>query len=113
MAKSVIILAAIIFIASAFSLYDLTDMISATKNAQVPNILKSYFGNTDCTTQLAAECALDIERTVIACSAAFESGGSNIIADIKCAKDLMADKKHCWPCICYEAQKKGWKIIGC
>lgn len=67
----------------------------------------------ECTEALEVECAVDIERTVKACSAAFETGGADIIADIKCTKDLMADKKHCWPCICKEAQKRGWKIIGC
>lgn len=68
---------------------------------------------TDCTESLVVECAADIEMTIRACAAAFESQGSNIIADIKCAKDLLADKKHCWPCICAEAKKKGWHIIGC
>jgi hypothetical protein len=68
---------------------------------------------TDCTEALEIECAVDIERTVRACAAAFESAGANIIADIKCAKDLMADKKHCWPCICAEAKKRGWHVIGC
>lgn len=68
---------------------------------------------TDCTEALVVECAADIEMTVRACAAAFESQGANIIADIKCAKDLMADKKHCWPCICAEGKKKGWHIIGC
>jgi len=68
---------------------------------------------TDCTEALVVECAADIEMTVRACAAAFESQGTNVIADIKCAKDLMADKKHCWPCICAEAKKKGWHIIGC
>ena len=69
--------------------------------------------NAECTKQLEVECAVDIEKTVKACSAAFETGGSDIIADIKCARDLMSDKKHCWPCICAEAKKKGWHIIGC
>lgn len=67
----------------------------------------------ECPESLAVECAVDIERTVKACSAAFETGGSDIIADIKCTKDLLSDKKHCWPCICYEATKRGWKIVGC
>lgn len=55
---------------------------------------------TVCTEALVVECAVDIEMTVRACAAAFESQGANIIADIKCAKDLLADKKNCWPCIC-------------
>ena len=112
MVKTIVVLAAIISIISAFSFVDLAGFLSNLKleNARLP--IKPY-GAADCTTQLAAECALDIERTVKACAAAFESEGANIIADIKCAKDLLSDKKTCWPCICYEAEKKGWKIIGC
>ncbi len=67
----------------------------------------------ECTWQLELECAIVIESTVLACSKAFETQGSDIIADIKCAKDLMADKKACWPCICAEAKKKGWHVVGC
>lgn len=67
----------------------------------------------ECTWQLELECAIVIESTVLACSKAFETQGSDIIADIKCAKDLMADKKTCWPCICAEAKKKGWHVVGC
>lgn len=67
----------------------------------------------ECTEKLELECVVDIERTVKACAAAFETEGADIIADIKCAKDLLADKKHCWPCICAEAKKKGWHVIGC
>ena len=76
-----------------------------------PFIYASF--NAECTKQLEVECAVDIEKTIKACSTAFETGGSDVIADIKCAKDLMSDKKHCWPCICAEAKKKGWHIIGC
>jgi hypothetical protein len=88
------------------------DIKKRIQNRDIADIIASV-QNTDCTTQLAAECALDIEKTVKACAAAFETQGGNIIADIKCAKDLLADKKTCWPCICFEAEKKGWKIIGC
>lgn len=66
-----------------------------------------------CTEKLEIECAVDIEKTIRACAAAFETGGADVIADIKCARDLMADKKHCWPCICAEAKKKGWHVVGC
>ena len=73
-----------------------------------------YFSiNAECTKQLEIECAVDIEKTVKACAAAFETGGSDVIADIKCARDLLSDKKHCWPCICAEAKQKHWHIIGC
>lgn len=113
MAKIIFILAAVIFAVSAFSLSDISEMLNVRSQMEGIKQMNPFIKNTDCTKQLAAECALDIERTVKACAAAFESEGANIIADIKCAKDLMADKKHCWPCICYEAQQKGWKIIGC
>jgi hypothetical protein len=56
--------------------------------------------NAECNKELEVECAIDVERTVVACAKAFETGAADIIADIKCAKDLLADKKHCWPCIC-------------
>ena len=137
--KSILIFALVIFAASAFTLSDLTDYLyetvevkgtfvsdleklSETEFAKLDGIVKSTphptksfnpFEVQDCTTQLAIECAFDIEKTVVACAAAFESGGANIIADLKCTKDLLADKKTCWPCICFEAKKKGWNIIGC
>lgn len=67
----------------------------------------------ECTWDQAIECATAIKDTVLACSKAFETKGSDIVADIKCVKSLLADKKLCWPCICAEAEKKGWKVIGC
>lgn len=69
--------------------------------------------DAECTDKMAAECAVEVEQTVRACAKAFETEGADIVADIKCAKDLLADKKLCWPCICYEAQKRGWHVIGC
>ena len=72
-----------------------------------------WFDPEECTEKLELECALVIEMTVRACAKAFETEGADIVADIKCAKDLMADKKMCWPCICAEAKKKGWHVIGC
>lgn len=89
---------------------------SPTEKTSQPEAVKMEMPvifNTDCTEALVVECAADIEMTVRACAAAFETQGANIIADIKCAKDLMADKKHCWPCICAEAKKRGWHVIGC
>lgn len=106
MNKILLLVLALISFASAFS-------INEKMNAQFLGLKSALFGDKDCSIQLAAECAFDIDRTVRACSAAFDGEGTNIIADLKCAKDLMASKKHCWPCICYEAQKRGWKVIGC
>ena len=74
---------------------DNQQVLLETHSVEIP-----YIFNTECTESLAVECVADIEMTVRACSAAFETQGADIIADIKCAKDLMADKKHCWPCIC-------------
>lgn len=73
----------------------------------------SSSSNAECTKTLEIECAVDIEKTVKACATAFETGGADIIADIKCTRDLMSDKKHCWPCICAMAKKEHWHIIGC
>lgn len=67
----------------------------------------------ECTPQLELGCAVFIEQTVVMCSKAFETEGKDIVADIKCAKDLLADKKLCWPCICALANKKEWHVIGC
>jgi hypothetical protein len=95
---------ALLVLGSSFSLSDVVaELLHHEKPLPTKVDYVNDFKTPDCTTQLAAECALDIEKTVVACSAAFESGGANIIADIKCAKDLLADKKTCWPCICYEA----------
>lgn len=88
---------------------------SETNNLAVESPSLDYFNihAAECTKTLELECAVDIERTVVACAKAFETGGVDVIADIKCAKDLLSDKKHCWPCICAEAKKKHWHIIGC
>lgn len=79
---------------------------------EVPEVVAPWSAET-CTEKLEIECAIEVERTVRACAAAFETSGSDIIADIKCARDLMADKKYCWPCICAEAKKKGchWMLM--
>ena len=126
-------LLALVLLASAFSLNTVLESIIEKKQHEsntyhtIADIFQNFYKNeyakkatpfdeflvADCTAQLAVECAFDIEKTVVACAAAFESGGANIIADLKCTKDLLADKKTCWPCICYEAQKKSWHIIGC
>lgn len=80
--------------------------------AQIEEIVAPW-APEQCTEKLEIECAIEIERTVRACAAAFETEGSDIIADIKCARDLLGDKKYCWPCICAEAKKKGWHVVGC
>ena len=105
MTKTAAILAAAL---SAFALfYSQTQPESQIEVPQGPWVAQ------ECTKELEVECAVDIEKTVKACAKAFETGGVDIIADIKCTRDLMADKKHCWPCICAEAKKQGWHIVGC
>ena len=67
----------------------------------------------ECTEKMQAECAVDIERTAKNCAKAFATEGAGIISDIKCLKDLKADKVKCWPCLCKEAQEKGWHNLDC
>jgi hypothetical protein len=100
-------------LATSLAVYSMTSAEPQTAIAR-PDIETDYFNyNTDCTKELEIECAIDVERTVVACAKAFETSGADVIADIKCAKDLLSDKKHCWPCICAEAKKKSWHVIGC
>ena len=99
------------FIASALSIIAL--FYSGFQPETAIEVPQAPWLSTECTKQLEVECAIDVERTVVACAKAFETEGADIIADIKCAKDLLADKKHCWPCICAEAKKKGWHVVGC
>lgn len=54
----------------------------------------------ECTDKMKAECAVDIERTAKNCAKAFATEGAGIISDIKCLKDLKADRAKCWPCLC-------------
>lgn len=84
-----------------------------TQNIKVDQEPVQPWAPESCTQALEVECAVDIELTIKNCAKAFETEGADVIADIKCAKDLLADKKHCWPCICALAHKEGWKIIGC
>jgi len=99
--------------AIAFYNFNISDSQLQTEINDVKVDYFAKYGAEECTKTLEIECAIDIERTVVSCAKAFETEGADVIADIKCAKDLLADKKHCWPCICGEAKKKGWHIIGC
>lgn len=54
----------------------------------------------ECTPALALACAVTVQATIRSCAAAAASQGANIIADIKCAKNLLANKKYCLPCVC-------------
>lgn len=109
MTKTAAIIAAALSVFAAF--YSATLPEAQT---EAPVEAESFPWNAEtCTEKLEIECAIEVERTVRACSKAFETAGADVIADIKCAKDLLGDKKFCWPCICSEAKKKGWHVIGC
>ena len=47
------------------------------------------------------------------CEKAAKEKGMDQTADINCIKFLMSSKKDCWPCICQNAKRFGWKIRGC
>ena len=79
------------------------------QNAQKSTILTE----DECTDEMAAACAVYIERTAKSCAKAFATEGAGIISDIKCVKDLEIDKKKCWPCLCAEAKKEGWHNLDC
>lgn len=102
---------ALTLLAASVALYGVSS--PSASPAPAPVVFDYLNFNAECTKELEVECAIDVERTVVACAKAFETGGADVIADIKCAKDLLADKKHCWPCICAEAKKKSWHVIGC
>ena len=59
MVKAVVLFVAIISVISAFSLADLAGFIPTFK-LKNDNLPIKFYGAADCTTQLAAECALDI-----------------------------------------------------
>lgn len=91
--------AALIAVLAAIALYHLQPQSQNLEVETQPTF--DYLNiNAECTKTLEVECAVDIEKTVTACAKAFETGGTDVIADIKCARDLLSDKKHCWPCIC-------------
>lgn len=79
---------------------------------EAPDIIEPWMYD-ECTQSMVIDCAASIESTVKTCSKAYADKGKNIQADLACIKDLMADRKRCWPCICAEAQKRGWKVWGC
>lgn len=96
-------LASILALAAVFSI----------SQADTPSSPQLTLHEEDCTEKMQAECALDLERTAKNCAKAFASEGTGIISDIKCLKDLKADKAKCWPCLCEEAKEKGWHNLDC
>lgn len=79
---------------------------------EAPDVIEPWMLE-ECTNTMVSNCAASIEATVKSCAKAYADKGKNIQADLQCVKDLMADRKNCWPCICSEAQKRNWKIWGC
>lgn len=79
---------------------------------EAPDIIEPWMYD-ECTQAMVVDCASNIESTVKTCSKAYAGKGKDIQADLACIKDLMADRKNCWPCVCSEAQKRGWKVYGC
>lgn len=62
-------------------------------------LLRAY-GDDECTKEMQAACAVDIERTAKNCAKVFATDGAAIISDIKCYRDVQNDRKKCWPCLC-------------
>lgn len=92
---------AVSLLLAAFAVYQFQGNQAAPALPALQKEPFDYMGvNEECSKTIEIECAIEVERTVVACAKAFETGGADIIADIKCAKDLLSDKKHCWPCIC-------------
>ena len=67
----------------------------------------------DCSWTLELKCATDINNAYKLCEKAAEEKGKDIPADLECMKYLTEVEKDCWPCICYVAEKKEWKVKGC
>ncbi len=64
--------------------------------------LTEMYRNDECTDTRAAECAVFVTSVIEACVTAMETGGADIIADIRCARarKLITTKKDCLPCLC-------------
>lgn len=54
----------------------------------------------ECTKEMQAACAVDLERTAKNCAKVFATDGASIFSDIKCYRDIQNDRKKCWPCLC-------------
>jgi hypothetical protein len=60
---------------------------------------------------LAVECAGDIQITERDCERAMKDT-KNVESKVACIKDILADKKACWSCIC-EVTKKYIDLKEC
>jgi hypothetical protein len=70
--------------------------------------------NTDnCSQDAEIRCINDINNSYKICTKAAQEKGKDLVADIECMKYLATVEKDCWPCICFVAKKKGWKVRGC
>ncbi len=86
----------------------------ATVNNHAHGLTEMY-RNDECTDTRAAECAVFVASVIEACATAMETGGADIIADIRCARarKLITTKKDCIPCLCDEVKKRGWDWVEC
>ena len=64
-----------------------------------------------CPEPLAVECMATIQMSIRDCTQSAKHP-TDISAEVGCVKDLMSDKKLCWPCICEESNKF-IKVKGC
>lgn len=101
MIKAITILAALLLITTVTGFFIPPKVLQIKDSFSIFNLL-----NDQCPEALAVECAADVQLTIKECSKAIDEK-IDIEADLHCVKDLLADKKHCWPCVCYLAKQKG------
>lgn len=83
------------------SLIIATSMMFLKSNDDNTVFLRTYsFSDDECTKEMQAACAVDLERTAKNCAKVFATDGASIISDIKCYRDIQNDRKKCWPCLC-------------
>ena len=67
--------------------------------------------NKNCPEELAVACAGNIQMTERDC-AEVTKNPADLASELACVKDLLADKKACWSCIC-EVTKKYVDLKDC
>lgn len=72
--------------------------ISSYQNSNTPAETFSLRFDDKCPEALAVECAASIQITHRDCEKALKDHDLN--AEMSCIKDLLSDRKVCWPCIC-------------
>lgn len=79
-------------IIATVSLLTLLALFLAVQNNYQPSLGSIIQNGDECTEKMQAECGLELERTAKNCAKAFATDGAGIISDIRCLKDLKADK---------------------